>query len=70
MEVRLVKIRNLEPSRMLLHSHRALKRKPREVRTVQPFFRLPRASTLRSLRERVEFLKLACLTGLFGKSIL
>ena len=31
------------------------------LRTVTPLFRLPRDSTLRSLRERLEFLKLACL---------
>ena len=31
------------------------------VRTVKPLFRLPRGSALRSLRELVEFLKLACL---------
>ena len=36
-------------------------RRPRVLRTVKPLFRLPRGSTLRSLRERVEFLKLACL---------
>ena len=31
------------------------------MRTVQLLFRLPRDSTPRSIRERVEFLKLACL---------
>ena len=55
---------------MLVHSHGALKGGPNEVRTVQPLFRLPRGSSLRSLRERVEFLKLACLTGEFGNSVL
>ena len=44
---------------MLLHSHGALKGRPRMVRTVKPLFRLPRGFTLRSLRDRVEFLKLA-----------
>ena len=39
----------------------ALKGRPRVVRTVCLLFRLPRDSTLRSLGERVEFLKLACL---------
>ena len=33
-------------------------------------FRLPRGSTLHSLRERVEFLKLACLIGAFVDSVL
>ena len=46
---------------MLVHSLGALKGRPRVVRTVEPLFRLPRGSTLRSLRERVEILKLACL---------
>ena len=46
---------------MSVHSHGALKGRPRVVRTVKPLFRLPRSSTLRSLREGVEFLKLACL---------
>ena len=53
-----------------MHSHGTLKGRPREVRTVQPLFRLPRGSTLRSLRERVEFLKLACSTGQFGNNVL
>ena len=39
----------------------ALKGRPRVLRTVKLLFRLSRDSTLRSLRERVEFLKLACL---------
>ena len=55
---------------MLVHSHGALMGRSREVRKVQPLFRLPRGSTLRSLRERVEFLKLARLTGQFGNSVL
>ena len=46
---------------MTVHAYDALKGRPRVVRTVKPLFRLPRGSTLRSLRERVEFLKLACL---------
>ena len=70
MDVRLVKNSSLEPSCMLVHSHGASKGRPREVRTGQPLFRLPRGSTLRSLRDRVEFLKLACLTGQFGNSVL
>ena len=60
-KVRLVRKRRLEPSCMLLHSHGALKGRPHVVRTVKPLFRLPRGCTLRSLREQVEFLKLACL---------
>ena len=43
----------------------ALEGRPREMRTVEPLFRLPRGSTPRSIRERVEFLKLACLIGQF-----
>ena len=39
----------------------ALKGRPREVHSVQPLFRLPRGSTPRSIRERLEFLKLAFL---------
>ena len=39
----------------------AVKGRPHVVRSVQPLFRLPRGSTPRSIRERVEFLKLACL---------
>ena len=35
--------------------------RPREMRKVQLLFRLPRDSTPRSIREWVEFLKLACL---------
>ena len=46
---------------ILVHAHGALKGRPRVLRTVKLLFRLPRDSTLRSLRERVEFLKLACL---------
>ena len=61
MKVRFDKDRSLETSSRLVHSHGALKGRPREVRTVQPLFRLPRGSTPRSMRERVEFLKLACL---------
>ena len=44
-----------------VHAYDALKGRPREMRTVQLLFRVTRGSTLRSLRERVEFLKLACL---------
>ena len=46
---------------MTVHAYDALKVRPRVVRTVKPLFRSPRGSTLHSLRERVEFLKLACL---------
>ena len=51
-------------ARKLVHARaftHALKGKPRVVRTVQPLFRLPSGSTPRSIRERLEFLKLACL---------
>ena len=40
------------------------------TRGAQALFRLPRGSTLRSLREWVELLKLACLTGQFGNRVL
>ena len=46
---------------MNVHAYDALKGRPRVVRSVKPLFRLPRGSTPRSIRERVEFLKLACL---------
>ena len=46
---------------ILVHAYDALKGRPREMRTVQLLFRLPRGSTPRSIKERVEFLKLACL---------
>ena len=46
---------------MNVHAYDALKGRPRVVRSVQPLFRLPRGSTPRSIRELVEFLKLACL---------
>ena len=46
---------------ILVHAYDALKGRPSEMRTVQLLFRLPRGSTPRSIRERVEFLKLACL---------
>ena len=46
---------------MTIHAYDALKGRPRVVVTVKPLFRLPRGSTLLSLTERVEFLKLACL---------
>ena len=42
-----------------LHAYGTLKGRPRVLRTVKLLFRLPRDSTLRSLRERVEFLTLA-----------
>ena len=38
-----------------------LKGRLRVVRSVRPLFRLRRGSTPRSIRERVKFLKLACL---------
>ena len=44
-----------------VHAYGALKGRPRVLRTVKLLFRLPRDSTLRCFRERVEFLKLACL---------
>ena len=44
-----------------VHAYGALKGRPHMLRTVQPLLRLPRGSTLRSLRERVVFLNLACL---------
>ena len=44
-----------------VHACGALQGRPRVLRTVKLLFRLPRDSTLRSLRERVEFLKLPCL---------
>ena len=55
---------------MLVHSHYALKGRPRVVRTVKPLFRLPRSSGPRSIRERVEFLKLACLQLGLGSRII
>ena len=45
----------------LVHNRDTLKGRPRVLRTVKPLFNLPSGSTLRSLRELVEFLKLACL---------
>ena len=51
----------LENQCIPVHAYDALKGRPREMRTVQLLFRLPRDSTPRSIRERVEFLKLACL---------
>ena len=44
-----------------VYAYGALKGRPRVLRTVKLLFRLPRDSTLRSIRERVEFPKLACL---------
>ena len=44
-----------------VHAYDALKGRPHVLRTVQLLFRLPRDSSPRSIRERVEFLKLACL---------
>ena len=44
-----------------VHAYGALKGRPRVLRTVKLLFRLPKDSTLRSFRERVQFLKLACL---------
>ena len=43
-----------------VHAYGALKGRPRVLRTVQPLFRLPRVSTPRSIKERLEFLKIAC----------
>ena len=44
-----------------VHAYGASKGRPRVLRTVNLLFRLRRDSTLRSLRERVEFPKLALL---------
>ena len=44
-----------------VHAYGALKGRPRVLRTVKHLFGLPRDPTLRSLRERLKFLKLACL---------
>ena len=44
-----------------VRAYDALQGRPRVFCTVKPLFRLPRGSKVRSLRERVEFLKLACL---------
>ena len=44
-----------------VHTYGALKGRPHVLRTVKLLFRLPRHATLRSLRERPEFLKLVCL---------
>ena len=44
-----------------VHAYGALKGRPRVLCTVKLLFRLPRDSTLRSLRDRVVVLKLACL---------
>ena len=44
-----------------VHAYGASKGRPRVLRTVKLLFRLPRGSTERSIRERVEFFKLACL---------
>ena len=37
-----------------VHSHDALKGRPRVLRTAKPLFMLPRGSTLRSSTERLE----------------
>ena len=52
----------------LVHAYGALKGRPHMVRSVKPLFALPWGSALRSSRERVEFYKLACLIGRFGRS--
>ena len=44
-----------------VHAYGASKGRPRVLRTVKLLLRLPRGSTPRSNRERVELLKLACL---------
>ena len=51
-------VKKLVHARAFTH---ALKGRPRVLRSVQPLFRFLRGSTPRSIRERVEFLKLACL---------
>ena len=44
-----------------VHAYGSSKGRPRVSRTAKLLFRLPRGSTPSSIRERVEFLKLACL---------
>ena len=51
----------LENPCIAVHAYDALKGRPGVLCTVQLLFTLPRDSTPRSIRERVEFLKLACL---------
>ena len=51
----------METLRIPVHAYGALKGRPRVLPTVKLLFRLPRDSTLCSLRERVEFLQLACM---------
>ena len=51
------------------HAYGALKGRPRVVRSAKRLFRLPWGSALRSLRERAEFHKLACLIRQFGNSV-
>ena len=51
----------LGTSCITMHAYDALKGRPRVLLTVKLLSRLPRGSTLRSSRERVEFLKVACL---------
>ena len=56
-----VKLGEMEALCIPVHAYGALKGWPHVLRTIKLLFRLPRDSTLRSLRERVEFPKLACL---------
>ena len=44
-----------------VHAYGALKGKPRVLHTVKLLSRLPKGSTPHSIKEWVEFLKLACL---------
>ena len=44
-----------------VHACGASRGRPRVLRTVKLLFRLPRGATPRSISERVELLKLACL---------
>ena len=59
--VLLVRLGEMEGLCIPVHAYGALKGMPRVLRTAKLLFRLPSDSTLQSLRERVEFLKLACL---------
>ena len=47
-------------SKLCIPVHGASKGRPRVLRPVKLLFRLPRGSTPRSIRQPVEFLKLAC----------
>ena len=55
---------------MTMHAYGALKGRPHVVRTVKPLFRLPRGSTLLSLRQRVEFSSLLACTAVHEQRII